>query len=43
VSGRTVLLVADVTSTGWPVTVAAAHLRDAGAKAVLPLVIHRPA
>ena len=43
IAGRCVLLVADSSSTGWPVTVAAAHLRDGGAAAVLPLVIHRPA
>ena len=41
VGGRTVLLVADATSSLWPVTVAAAHLREAGASAVLPLVVHR--
>jgi ATP-dependent DNA helicase RecQ len=41
VAGRTVLLVVDATSSLWPVTVAAAHLRDAGATAVLPLVLHR--
>ncbi|MGH3465250.1 MAG: RecQ family ATP-dependent DNA helicase [Kribbellaceae bacterium] len=41
VAGRTVLLVVDATSSLWPVTVAAAHLRDAGASAVLPLVLHR--
>ncbi len=41
VTGRTVLLVVDATSSLWPVTVAAAHLRDAGASAVLPLVLHR--
>ncbi|ALG86555.1 RecQ family ATP-dependent DNA helicase [Gordonia phthalatica] len=42
VSGA-VLLVVDETGTGWPVTLAAAALRDAGASAVLPLVIHRTA
>jgi ATP-dependent DNA helicase RecQ len=36
-----VLLVVDATSTMWPVTVAAALLRRAGAAAVLPLVLHR--
>ncbi len=41
VADRTVLLVVDATSSLWPVTVAAAHLRDAGASAVLPLVLHR--
>jgi ATP-dependent DNA helicase RecQ len=34
-----VLLVDDLTDTGWTVTVAAALLRDAGAPAVLPLVL----
>ncbi|MBA0048302.1 DEAD/DEAH box helicase [Mycobacteroides sp. LB1] len=43
IRGRCVLLVADSTSTRWPVTVAAAHLRQAGAQAVLPLLIHHPA
>ncbi|GGF26658.1 RecQ family ATP-dependent DNA helicase [Williamsia phyllosphaerae] len=43
VVGKSVLLVVDSTRTGWPVTVAAAKLREAGATAVLPLVIHRPA
>ncbi|MGB3885644.1 RecQ family ATP-dependent DNA helicase [Gordonia sp. (in: high G+C Gram-positive bacteria)] len=38
-----VLLVIDETSSGWPVTLAAAALREAGASAVLPLVIHRTA
>jgi ATP-dependent DNA helicase RecQ len=41
VEGRSVLLVADATSTQWPVTVAAALLRRAGASVVLPLVLHR--
>ena len=41
IAGRTVLLVVDATSSLWPVTVASAHLRGAGATAVLPLVIHR--
>jgi ATP-dependent DNA helicase RecQ len=41
VRGRGVLLVVDATSTMWPVTVAAALLRRAGAAAVLPLVLHR--
>ena len=41
VAGRTVLLVVDATSTLWPVTVAAALLRRAGATGVLPLVLHR--
>lgn len=43
VAGQVVLLVADATSTAWPLTVAAAHLRDAGAQAVLPLLVHQPA
>ena len=38
-----VLLVVDETGSGWPVTLAAAALREAGASAVLPLVIHRTA
>ncbi|MGE4032007.1 MAG: ATP-dependent DNA helicase RecQ, partial [Thermoleophilia bacterium] len=38
---RVVLLVVDATSSGWPVTIAAAALRDAGAAEVLPLVIHK--
>ncbi|NLG45016.1 DEAD/DEAH box helicase [Gordonia sp. (in: high G+C Gram-positive bacteria)] len=42
VSGN-VLVVVDETSSGWPVTLAAAQLREAGATAVLPLVIHRTA
>ena len=41
VAGRAVLLVADATSTLWPVTVTAALLRRAGAGIVLPLVLHR--
>jgi ATP-dependent DNA helicase RecQ len=39
--GRSVLLVVDATSSLWPVTVAAALLRRAGASVVLPLVLHR--
>ncbi len=35
------LLVDDVSRTGWTLTVAAALLRDAGAGPVLPLVGHR--
>ncbi|MBM7367955.1 RecQ family ATP-dependent DNA helicase [Gordonia hydrophobica] len=42
VSGA-VLLVVDETSSGWPVTLAAAALRESGASAVLPLLIHRTA
>jgi len=41
VAGRSVLLVVDETTTGWAVTLAAAALRDVGASAVLPLVIHQ--
>jgi ATP-dependent DNA helicase RecQ len=41
VAQRCVLLVVDATASGWPVTVAAAHLRRAGAVHVLPLVVHR--
>ncbi len=36
-----VLLVDDTYRTGWTMTVAAALLRDAGATAVLPLVVHQ--
>jgi ATP-dependent DNA helicase RecQ len=36
-----VLLLVDRTATLWPVAVAAAVLREAGAGAVLPLVVHR--
>ncbi|MGV9826707.1 RecQ family ATP-dependent DNA helicase [Gordonia sp. NPDC003429] len=41
VSGQAVLLVVDETRSGWPITLAAAALREAGASAVLPLLIHR--
>src|SRR5699024_3293097 len=41
VRGRVVLLVVDRTASQWPVTIAAAKLRDAGADRVLPLVVHR--
>ena len=41
VDGRPVLLVVDASSSMWPVTLAAAALREAGARRVLPLVIHR--
>ena len=41
VAGRRVLLVVDATSSLWPVTVAAAVLRGAGASAVMPLLVHR--
>ncbi|QWZ06345.1 DEAD/DEAH box helicase [Nocardioides panacis] len=41
VSGRVVLLVVDASSSLWPVTLASAVLRRAGASAVLPLLLHR--
>ncbi|HET7328917.1 MAG TPA: DEAD/DEAH box helicase [Nocardioidaceae bacterium] len=41
VGGRVVLLVVDASSSLWPITVAAAQLRAAGATAVLPLLLHR--
>jgi ATP-dependent DNA helicase RecQ len=41
VRGGVVLLVVDASSSLWPVTVAAAVLRRAGAEAVLPLLLHR--
>ncbi|MBA2464880.1 MAG: ATP-dependent DNA helicase RecQ, partial [Nocardioidaceae bacterium] len=41
VAGRSVLLVVDATSSLWPVTVASAALRRAGAAAVLPMLLHR--
>jgi hypothetical protein len=41
VAGRVVLLVVDATSSLWPITVASAALRRAGAHAVLPLLLHR--
>lgn len=41
VADQVVLLVVDETGSGWPVTLAAAALREAGATAVLPLLIHR--
>ncbi|MDR7363535.1 RecQ family ATP-dependent DNA helicase [Nocardioides marmoribigeumensis] len=41
VKGRSVLLVVDATRSGWAVTIAAALLRRAGARVVLPLVLHR--
>jgi ATP-dependent DNA helicase RecQ len=39
-AGSVVLLVDDTWRTGWTATISAALLRDAGADAVLPLVIH---
>ncbi|MDL9945433.1 DEAD/DEAH box helicase [Gordonia sp. ABSL11-1] len=41
VVGQNVLLVVDETASGWPITLAAAELRRAGASAVMPLLIHR--
>ncbi|GAB18734.1 putative ATP-dependent DNA helicase [Gordonia effusa NBRC 100432] len=41
VAGQVVLVVADASSSGWPLTIAAAKLREAGASAVMPLLIHR--
>lgn len=41
VTGRAVLLVVDASSSGWVATVAAARLRESGATAVLPLLVHR--
>jgi len=41
VAGKVVLLVVDASSSQWPVTVAAAHLRQAKASMVLPLLVHR--
>ena len=41
VRGRCVLLVVDATASLWPITVAAAGLRRAGASVVLPLLLHR--
>ena len=41
VAGRAVLLVVDASSSLWPVTVASALLRRAGASVVLPLLLHR--
>jgi hypothetical protein len=41
VCGKVVLLLVDATSTQWPITVAAAHLRQAEASMVLPLLVHR--
>ncbi|RNI24683.1 RecQ family ATP-dependent DNA helicase [Flexivirga caeni] len=41
VAGAVVLLVVDQSSSGWVTTLAAAALRNAGAQAVLPLLLHR--
>ncbi|MFC6707170.1 RecQ family ATP-dependent DNA helicase [Flexivirga alba] len=40
-AGQSVLLVVDASSSGWVVTVAAARLRMAGARVILPLLLHR--
>jgi ATP-dependent DNA helicase RecQ len=40
-AGQSVLLVVDESSSGWVVTVAAATLRLAGARVILPLLLHR--
>ena len=39
--GASVLLVIDETTSTWPITLAAAALREAGAGAVLPLLVHQ--
>ena len=41
VAGRAALLVVDASSSLWPVTIASALLRRAGASVVLPLLLHR--
>jgi len=41
VTGKVVLLLVDASSSQWPITVAAAHLRQAEASMVLPLLVHR--
>lgn len=41
VTGRTVLLLVDATSSLWPITIATAKLRESGATTVLPLLLHR--
>jgi len=41
VCDKVVLLVVDASSSQWPITVAAAHLRQAQASMVLPLLVHR--
>jgi len=43
VAHKVVLLVVDGSSSQWPITVAAAHLRQAKASMVLPLLVHRRA
>ncbi|MCO5308119.1 MAG: DEAD/DEAH box helicase [Austwickia sp.] len=37
-----VLLVVDASASGWAITLAGAALRRAGARVVLPLLVHRP-
>jgi len=41
VAGKVVLLLVDASSSQWPITVAAAHLRQAETSMVLPLLVHR--
>ncbi|MDP3968679.1 MAG: DEAD/DEAH box helicase [Nocardioides sp.] len=41
VQDRTVLLLLDASASGWPATVAASWLARAGARTVLPLLVHR--
>src|ERR1035437_810482 len=41
VQGKVVLLVVDASSSQWPITVAAGHLRQGKASMVLPLLVHR--
>jgi len=41
VRDKVVLLVVDASSSQWPITVAAAHLLQAKASMVLPLLVHR--
>ncbi|MDP9823538.1 RecQ family ATP-dependent DNA helicase [Nocardioides massiliensis] len=43
VEGQVVLLVVDASSSLWPVTVVTSWLRRAGARRVLPLLVHRRA
>ena len=43
VAGLAVLLVVDETSSGWAITLAAASLREAGASAVSPMLVHQTA
>lgn len=41
VADKVVLLVVDASSSQWPITMAAAHLRQAKASTVMPLLVHR--